>query len=491
MVHRESVHSEDRDILLICEPVSLDCDSNVDLTSKGEPLSVVPDEEDANLEQYRNPFEPDLHWELRRKFLEQHRNKLTEDELVSLSQAFVNVEIWGAVYCEEMMARVALLGGTLAEEFRNRKRQMTQRISVPASQAAIDWVHQVSEGQRRAERRLQAAEMLHPVFPVTIVADVFRNFVLVEDNLEDSKLHYEALNGGGFVYDVRATADPKQFEATITASGLRLSRVVGTVRKAKQRCREEVLRLVRQKCYKIKTNPNRCWYSCNVERLPSEQNVDCDGNPFASRWQAPPKPFQSKDQLKEDNVGYRMLKKLGWGGGPLGKHKIGIVDPIEVQAKRGRRGLGLPQPTPAPSILSLSEASNFPLALNYHQPTPVLDLGTIPFQIDVNFYKDLIRNFKARQIGYDLIFSPEFTDLERTLLFKLASEQNVTAGTVSYDYEHYQFMLPRHRVPPHELLVKILVEKHPVYCSLYTVEPPEVGEDGRERHNKVLELCSR
>lgn len=74
---------------------------------------------------------------------------------------------------------------------------------------------------------------------------------------------------------------------------------------------------------------------------------------------------------------------------------------------------------------------------------------------------------------------------------RLASEQNVTAGTVSYDYEHYQFMLPRHRVPPHELLVKILVEKHPIYCSLYTVEPPEVGEDGRERHNKVLELCSR
>lgn len=143
-----------------------------------------------------------------------------------------------------------------------------------------------------------------------------------------------------------------------------------------------------------------------MERLESTEDLDFNGNPFVSSS----KPQPSKDQLKEDNIGFQMLKKLGWGGGPLGKHKDGIVDPIEVQAKRGRKGFGLPQLTPNASTSETNYPNDF--------LTDGFNLQNEAFRIDVNFYRDLMQNFRARRLGYDLVFSVEFTEIERAVLCK-------------------------------------------------------------------------
>lgn len=450
-------------------------------TSEGDAIvAKVPDQSVAiewNIENYRNSFETDEHWELRLKFMKQHKGSIPEDELVALAQAFSNAVLLNAVYSEELAARLNLLGMSIAEEYRNSRRQSITRIMVPASDAIADWQRQVSVGHKIAQQRQLALQLLKPVIPITSLEDVFHNFVLMDDNLDDSGREFGMLNCGLFVVRL-LSQERKMWEANITAAGYLLSKSIGPKKKANRTCREAALQLLRRKCYKIKTNPNRCWDSCNVERLESIEALDFHGNPLGKSS----KSRTSKDKLKEDNIGFRMLMKLGWGGGPLGKHKDGIVDPIEVQAKRGRKGLGLVQLKP--TLASPENGSSY----SNKFLTDGFDLQSEAFHIDINFYRDLMVNFKSRQLGYDLVFSIDFTEIERALLCKIASDLNLQCKTVTYDYEHYQFVLLKHRVSPHDLLVKILVERHPIYSALYTVEPPE---EELTRHKKVLELCSR
>ncbi|XP_055551423.1 uncharacterized protein LOC129733873 [Wyeomyia smithii] len=510
LVESDTSTLEDKDVLLICEIIPLELEEDIietvpvsapvlaselqlestapstemlnEVLPSNEVRPIQPRMSDWNHEKYRNSFEPEKHWDLRRKFIEQHKCKIPEAELVALAQAFVNVEILGTVYSEEMMTRLDLLGSAIAKDYRRYKRCKPKRVTVLATVAAKDWIHQRSKRIKLCERRSFATHLLSPVFPVTSIEDVYRNFVLLDDDLEESGREFEKLGCGWIVHDMRRNEQLQQWEATVTVAGYLLVEVAGPFRKLRHKCQEVFLNLLRKKCYKVKTNPNRPWDSCNVERLESDQELDWNGNPYDRRLLV---TASSKDQLREDNVGFRLLRKLGWGGGPLGKHQDGILDPIEVQAKRGRRGLGLPQLSLKPQQPDDSRFAHVPV--NNNALLDGLDLTKIPFRIDVCFYKDLMRNFKTKKLGYDLIFSADFSETERGLLVKIASDLELHCTTITYDYENYQFVLMKHRMSPHELLVKLLVEKNHVYRSLYTVEPPE---DGLFEYNEILELCS-
>jgi len=42
-----------------------------------------------------------------------------------------------------------------------------------------------------------------------------------------------------------------------------------------------------------------------------------------------------------DGVGLKLLKKLGWKGGGLGKNETGIINPVEVTLRSDKVGLGM------------------------------------------------------------------------------------------------------------------------------------------------------
>lgn len=50
---------------------------------------------DWNIDSYRTTYECDEHWDLRRSFMEAHKDRFPEDELVCLAQTFTNVEFLG------------------------------------------------------------------------------------------------------------------------------------------------------------------------------------------------------------------------------------------------------------------------------------------------------------------------------------------------------------------------------------------------------------
>lgn len=85
---------------------------------------------------YKTFYECDEHWELRRMFMERHKDRFSEDELVCLAQVFTNVEFLGCRYPAETMTLIAELSKDVAAEYRQSRETKLKRTFVAASDAA-------------------------------------------------------------------------------------------------------------------------------------------------------------------------------------------------------------------------------------------------------------------------------------------------------------------------------------------------------------------
>lgn len=50
---------------------------------------------DWDVEKYRREYESEEHWQLRKRFMELHKDKFPEDKIVCLAQVFTNMEFMG------------------------------------------------------------------------------------------------------------------------------------------------------------------------------------------------------------------------------------------------------------------------------------------------------------------------------------------------------------------------------------------------------------
>lgn len=64
---------------------------------------------DKDLNKYRLPWEHEDHWKLRKKFLICHQNSFSKDQLLCLSQTYMNIKVLGCKYSKEVMLRIAEL----------------------------------------------------------------------------------------------------------------------------------------------------------------------------------------------------------------------------------------------------------------------------------------------------------------------------------------------------------------------------------------------
>lgn len=98
-------------------------------------------------------------------------------------------------------------------------------------------------------------------------------------------------------------------------------------------------------------------------------------------------------KISSDNKGFKMMKMLGWTGGALGSAGAGIEEPITVQVKVDRKGLGLP------SAGSAGADSNTNSNLNRSY-----------------FHKYLSGYQSDESSVHELVFSKDFTKEERKIL---------------------------------------------------------------------------
>ncbi|XP_032596703.1 partner of xrn-2 protein 1-like [Drosophila grimshawi] len=91
---------------------------------------------DWDVDEYKTEYESEEHWELRRSFMVEHKDRFDEERLVCLAQTFINMEFMGCKYPSDVMLLVAELSKDIAEEFRKNRALRLKRTFVSASDAA-------------------------------------------------------------------------------------------------------------------------------------------------------------------------------------------------------------------------------------------------------------------------------------------------------------------------------------------------------------------
>ncbi|KAM4664238.1 NF-kappa-B-repressing factor [Discoglossus pictus] len=111
-----------------------------------------------------------------------------------------------------------------------------------------------------------------------------------------------------------------------------------------------------------------------------------------------------KQQIREDNIGNQLLRKMGWTGGGLGKEGEGIAEPIAVKEQFSREGLGL--------------TSN-------NQ------------KITKREIEQIIRNYAASHSQDDLTFSRELTNDERKYIHQISQKYGLKSKSHGQGTERF------------------------------------------------------
>lgn len=359
-------------------------------------MTKSEDEEEVDFEQYRKVHESQDHWLLRKAFLIQFWDDFDDEQiLLRNAQLFINIEMLGCKYSQEVMSEISEMSKQVPEirAYRQSRKNSLKR-SLVGAESVIKAKYKKEEPKKHPvvvelkfeEEKVEAdwtagdkrdwnweSRGKEQSFQVMRLTD--------QQKLENMRIQlkdvviFEDINGQ---LDFNKTSVNMKklgtFEVTFdSAIGTFLyifdGQIIGegkgdTKKKAKYIADQMLETNLRNHCYSV--CPKLAYFSA--------EDVIQRGD-VATKEVAP----NNSDQLKEDNIGFRMLKALGWRGGTsLGPKNEGIIDPINLSIKIGRQGLG-------------NEMASF----------------------DAKYFNDLLKNFKQNQLEYDLIFSAEFKKEER------------------------------------------------------------------------------
>ena len=370
------------------------------------------DTEEVDFDKFRKNYESYEHWELRKvskniclhfltqftrnkiyklffllifkAFLEAYWNKIPENELHCLAQTFINVELLGCKYPPETMKQIVELANNIQEvkDYRESRRNKLKRTFIGA-QDASQAKFQKTEAPRQLENNLNdwsekekiEIDQLKQDKPMSLFSKSQKSEHL-RSLLKDViyfEMSEEDVNGSlnktlacmQKLGNVTMKYDAGQKKFFYIFGGQIIGEGSGDTKKtAKKLADENLAATIKANCYTIKHKLQ--YYSAEDVVQPRDGDVHIKQS--------------NSGKLQEDNVGFKMLKMLGWSGGGLGsKENEGIVDPVNLEIKIGRKGLG-------------AESNE---------------------KFDQKYIRNLLKNFKDNQVEYDLVFSNEFTKEER------------------------------------------------------------------------------
>lgn len=133
----------------------------------------------------------------------------------------------------------------------------------------------------------------------------------------------------------------------------------------------------------------------------------------------------TKQEIKEDNIGNQLLRKMGWKGGGLGRDGEGIAEPIKVKEQFSREGLGM-------------------------------DTDKTGNQLSKRDIEDIIRNYASSDRQDDLRFSTDLTNDERKQIHQISQKYGLRSK--SYGQGRQRFLVVSRKVHKDQLIGQLLQE---------------------------------
>lgn len=133
----------------------------------------------------------------------------------------------------------------------------------------------------------------------------------------------------------------------------------------------------------------------------------------------------SRQEIKEDNIGNQLLRKMGWKGGGLGRDGDGIAEPIRVKEQFSREGLGM-------------------------------DTDKSGNQLSKRDIEDIIRNYVSSDRQDDLRFSTDLTNDERKQIHQVSQKYGLRSK--SYGQGRLRFLIVSRKVHKDQLIGQLLQE---------------------------------
>ncbi|KTF84825.1 hypothetical protein cypCar_00006803 [Cyprinus carpio] len=132
-----------------------------------------------------------------------------------------------------------------------------------------------------------------------------------------------------------------------------------------------------------------------------------------------------RQEIKEDNIGNQLLRKMGWTGGGLGREGEGIAEPIKVKEQFTREGLGM-------------------------------DMDRHSNQLTKRDIEEIIRNYASSDRQDDLRFSTELNNEERRQIHQVSQRYGLRSK--SYGQSRQRFLVVSRRVQKEQLIGQLLQE---------------------------------
>ncbi|KAM7362620.1 uncharacterized protein ACRADG_013220 isoform 2-T2 [Cochliomyia hominivorax] len=389
---------------------------------------------DWDVEKYRRDYESEEHWQLRKRFMEVHKDKFPEDKLVCLAQVFTNMEFMGCKYPAETMRMVGELSKEVAKEFRAERSKRLKRTFVTASDAA--------EARAKGRRSAQSSNNAQ-TFTTFQNNNKRKGFGGVEDEPSAKKKSttpvdlFSGLKYGKFVVylhgdrnclrlsaqrsnvqyvekEVATTNGRKQVEIRLDDELIATS-CEENLKASKAEAFRKALSELQEHCYTIKIEKTNNKVVCGVIKTQQEDEQKIDSS----------------------NKGYKMMKMMGWSGGGLGSKKQGREDPVGYLLKNNRAGLG-------------NDAC----------------------KLDRKYFMQMLKNYVESDDIRELQFEPTFTKDERAMLHEIANKFNLKSTSHGQD-EQRRLIINKKTISDIQILQEILINKNPRFIDRYFVQVPK------------------
>ncbi|XP_036405025.1 NF-kappa-B-repressing factor [Megalops cyprinoides] len=185
---------------------------------------------------------------------------------------------------------------------------------------------------------------------------------------------------------------------------------IGPKKTVKHIAAEEALATLRQTQAVVKSNLRK---DGNVDAISRNQILARSGEE------------SMRQEIKEDNIGNQLLRKMGWKGGGLGREGEGIAEPIKVKEQFSREGLGL-------------------------------DMDKPGNQLSKRDIEEIIRNYASSDRQDDLRFSTELNNDERKQIHQISQKYGLRSK--SYGQGRQRFLIVSRKVHKDQLIGQLLQE---------------------------------